>query len=207
MRILKLSILLSTFVWLAPASAQLSGGMMFPGPGTPATAGGGRTCTDTASANFLARTGGSAPNYGAGSTNYADAICNLIKGLEADGLITGTLGGAASCGTLLDGLYLLKSSTSANSLLNICGTSYSLVNHGTSFTANVGYTGASSSYVDTQFDPTAVSGQNWSQNSATFGAYSATTISSDVSSMGGNGSGTLVSRLYPYFGGQAFLAG
>jgi hypothetical protein len=46
--------------------------------------GGGRTCTDdTASTNFLTRTGGSSPNYGAGSARYADAYCVFIKALES----------------------------------------------------------------------------------------------------------------------------
>ena len=80
---------------------------------------GGRTCTDdTASTNFLSRTGGTAPNYGAGSARFADAYCTFIKALETAGIITGTLGGVSTSGTTatngsFDGIYLLKAHTKA----------------------------------------------------------------------------------------------
>jgi hypothetical protein len=169
----------------------------------------GRTCTDdTASTNFLTRTGGSAPNYGAGSARYADAICTFIKALETASLITGNLSGAAGCGGVFDAIYLIKAHTSANAALNICGTGYSLVNHGAIFTADVGYAGASSSYVDTQFDPTTGT-TKFLQNDASFSAATSTRFiaSTDYGSMCGNSSGTLVIRLYPHYSDNSFYSG
>jgi hypothetical protein len=190
---------------VSPVSAQ-SPLRAFP-PGTfqsraaldATSGGGGRTCTDdTASANFLARTGGSAPNHGAGSTHYADAICTFIKALETAGLITGNLGSVASCGTILDAVWLLKAHTSTNAGLNICGTGFTLVNHGATFTADVGYTGAPASYVDTRLQ---ASGTNYVQNSASFFAGTSTNFVSgtDYKSLGAVFSGSFVARIYPHF--------
>jgi hypothetical protein len=177
----------------------------------PAVGGGGFTPTSTQSANFLTRvgvvTGTGSPTYGM-STHERNAVDALITGIVTD------LGGNTSLSTwpILDALYVLAT-TSANAravaLLNLVGNVYNCVEHtvgATQFTADQGYTGVNGGYLDTTFDPTAVSGQNWSQNSATFAGYSHSTIASDQQSMGGNGSGTLISRLYPYFGGAAFLA-
>src|ERR1700722_6049094 len=97
--------------------------------------GGGRTCTDdTASTNFLGRTSGL-------SNALQDDYCNMIKGLESDGLITGTLGSTASCGSttsasLIDLFYIFSTNTTTTANLNLCGTSFGLTQHGTiTFTA------------------------------------------------------------------------
>jgi hypothetical protein len=193
---------------IAAAPASSFGQMMFFQPSylQPAP-GGGSTCSDdTASANFLARTGGSAPNYGADSTRYADAICTFIKALETAGIITSgaTLGGATSCGTIADVVYLLKAHTSANAALNLCGTSFSLVNHGVTFTT-AGYTGAASSYADTQFNPLSGS-PNFLVNNASFFVTTSTNFVTlkDYGSIGAEGSGVTVSRPYRHFSDNKF---
>jgi hypothetical protein len=77
-----------------PASAQVGFGGMFPGPGTFMTPSGGAGCT--AATNFLARTSGLS---GTETTAYTTMICGLVT----DGIITGNLSGATSCGSILDG--------------------------------------------------------------------------------------------------------
>jgi hypothetical protein len=198
---------------VSPVSAQgFNGGGFNVGLGPFASGGGGRTCTDdTASTNFLTRTGGSAPNYGAGSTRYADAICVFIQALETGGLITGNLSGTNSCGAFtgntggFDGLWLEKAHTSANSLLNICGTANPLVNHGATFTADVGYTGAVASYVDTQLVPDA--GINCTLNNCSVFAGVSTnfvTLPDYGSMMGGS---SFLIRIYPHFSDTNYYYG
>jgi hypothetical protein len=199
---------------VSPVSAQgFNGGGFKVGLG-PFASGGGRTCTDdTASTNFLTRTGGSAPNYGAGSGRYADAICTFIKALETAGLITGNLTGVAGCSTFtggtggFDGIWLMKAHTSANAVFNICGTGFSLVNNGTSFSADAGYTGASSSCVDTQINPAAGTGK-YLQSDASVWVHTSTNFVSgtDYGSMLGNGSGSLIDRLYPHYLNDTFYS-
>lgn len=125
--------------------------------------GGGRTCTDgTASANFLARV--SSP-----SDTLADAYCEMINGLVADGTIDGNLSGAAGCGTYLNGLYIFwtKDTTTAN--LNLCGTSFGLTQvGGVTFTANSDYQpNGSTGYFTTGF----TTGGVGTQNALSLGAY------------------------------------
>jgi hypothetical protein len=198
---------------VSPVSAQLGGGLMFPGPGSPASSGGGgRTCTDdTASTNFLTRTGGSAPNYGAGSTRYADAICTFIKALETAGLINGNLSGVGSCGAFtgnaggFDGLWLIKAHTSANAAFNICGTGFSLVNHSATLTADSGYANpGSGAYVDTQIAPNA--GINCLQNSCSVFAGTSTNLVSTTDYGSMMGSGLNIIRLYPHYSNDGFYS-
>jgi hypothetical protein len=195
------------FAVVSPASAQgFNGGGFNIGLGPFASGGGGRTCTDdTASTNFLTRTGGSAPNYGAGSAHYADAICTFIKALETAGLITGTLGSAQSCGTILDAVYLIKAHTATNAGLNICGTAFTLVNHGATFTVDAGYTGAASSYVDTQFIPNS-SGGNHTQNNVSFFAGTSTNFVSSTAygSMLSQFTSIWTDRIFPHFSDDHF---
>jgi hypothetical protein len=177
----------------SPVSAQLGGGLMFPGPGPGRGGGGGRTCTDdTASTNFLART--------SGLTNATkDAYCNFIKTMETNSLITGNLSGADSCGAPFDAIYFPATDNSATSLLNLCGTSFSLVNHGTTFTVGSGYVGAASSYIDTQFDPTA--GTNFTTASASGWIWTTTnfSVSTDYGAAFSTASNNGTTRLYPQF--------
>jgi hypothetical protein len=198
---------------VSPASAQV-GGLSFPGPGPRVSSGGGggRTCTDdTASTNFLIQFGGSAPNYNTGSARYADAICVFVKALETAGLITGNLSGTNSCGAFtgntggFDGVWLMKARTSANSLLNVCGTANPLVNHGTTFTADAGYTGAAASYIDTQLAPNA--GINCLQDNCSHFAGTSTNfvVNTDVGSM--LGSPVLLNRIYPHYSDNSYYYG
>jgi hypothetical protein len=117
------------------------------------SAGGGRTCTDdTASTNFLARLTGSPSN------TLKDAYCNAIKYLESVSIITANLSGSVGCSANLDVLVLTTADTQANSLLNICGTSWggTAVNS-ISFAAFGGFTGnGTNSYIDTGYNPTSV---------------------------------------------------
>jgi hypothetical protein len=163
-KLLTLWIALAAIVGISTSSFA-QGGMM-PGPGTPASSGGGRTCTDdTASTNFLGRTSGL-------SNTEKDAYCNMIKGLEADSIITGNLSGATGCGSKLDGLYIFATNTTTTANLNLCGTSFGLTSHGTiTFNADTGYTGnGPTGYLDTGFN-LSTAGGNLSLNSASLGTY------------------------------------
>jgi hypothetical protein len=128
--------------------------------------GGGRTCTDdTASTNFLARTSGL-------SNTEADVYCNMIKGLETDGIITGNLSGAAGCGSVLQGLYFTVTNTTTTANLNICGTSFTLTSTAApTFTADGGYAGnGTSTFLNTNFNPS-TNGVAVTQNSNSIGVY------------------------------------
>jgi hypothetical protein len=180
---------------VSPAFAQVG---QIPTYLQPAPSGGGRTCTDdTASTNFLART--------SSLTNPTkDAVCNFIKTMGTNSLITGNLSGAASCGSVFDAIYLTATDNSATSLLNICGTSFSLVNHGMTFTADSGYVGAASSYIDTQFDPSA--GTHFTTASASGWIWTITnfTINTDYGSALSTASNNGTTRLYPHFSDNNF---
>src|SRR5712671_3147809 len=102
---------------------------------------------------FLARTSGL-------SLTESTAYRNLINGMVSDGTFQ-----------LLDIFYILATNTTTTAALNLCGTSFSLVTHGSlTFTADIGYTGdGSTGYLDTQLAPSA--GVNFTQNSGSIGAY------------------------------------
>jgi len=158
----------------------------------PLVSSSGRACVDdTASTNFLARTTGL-------SNAEKDAACNLIKGLESDGIITGNLSGAAGCGSILDAFYVVATNSTTNALLNWCGTGFSLVSHGSlTFAADTGYTGdGSTGYLDTQFTPSSAAG-NFTTNSASFGIYLRTTTVDSSVVMGATNSGSGAN--YAYF--------
>jgi hypothetical protein len=162
-KLLTLWIALAAIVGISTSSfAQLNGGLMFPGPGTPATSG-GAGCT--AATNFLARTSGLS---GTETTAYTTMICGLVT----DGVITGNLSGATGCGSVLDGLYIFATNTTTTANLNLCGTSYGLTQHGSvTFNADTGYTGdGTTGYFDTGFNPSTAGG-NFSLNSASIGSY------------------------------------
>jgi hypothetical protein len=131
---------------------------------------------------FLARTSGL-------SGTEISAYTNLICGLVTDGIITGTLSGAAGCGSVLDALYILATNTTTTAALNICGTSFSLITNGTTtFTADAGIAGdASTGFLNTQFEPD-IAGGNFSLNSASMGSYVRTnrTSPANKASMGGS---------------------
>jgi hypothetical protein len=97
----------------------------------------------------------------------------------------------------------MKAHTAANSLQNVCGTAKPLVNHGTTFSADVGYTGAASSWVDTQLAPNG--GINCtSNNCGVFAGTSTNFVSTnDYGSMMSSG-GAFIIRLYPHYSNNNF---
>ncbi len=119
---------------------------------------------------FLARTSGLS---GTETTAYTNLICGLVT----DGIITGSMSGANSgagaCGLTLDALYIFATNTTTTAALNLCGTSYSLITHGTiTFSADHGYTGnGTTGYLDPVFVPSTVTTPNFVQNSASVGGY------------------------------------
>jgi hypothetical protein len=139
------------------------------------------TCTPgTQATNFLARTSGL-------NATETYAYCIMINGLVTDGIITGTMNGANSgsgaCGSTLDALYILATNNTTTAALNLCGTSYSLVTlNSPTFAADQGYTGvggvgcnaSTCGLLNTQFTPNSATTPNFSQNSASFGAYDRT---------------------------------
>jgi len=153
------------FAVVSPVSAN---GVLFL---AQSSGGGGRTCTDdTASGNFLARTSGL-------SNTEKDAYCNMIKGLESDGIITGTMNGANSgsgaCGALVDAIYIPVTNSTATASLNLCGTSYSLTLTGTcTFTADAGWPcDGTTGFFNTGFVPSTATTPNYSQNSGFICAF------------------------------------
>jgi hypothetical protein len=133
--------------------AQLSGGFMFPGPGTPHSSGGGCSQATT----FLARTS----LTGSDVTNYTNLICGMVT----DGLITGDLS-TTGCGSLFDVLYILATANATDALKNICGTNFTGNNTGLTFTAYSGFTAVSGQLLQTNFNPSTATSPNYTQNSA-----------------------------------------
>jgi hypothetical protein len=102
----------------------------------------------------------------------------LIRGLWYDG----TWG-------LLDCLCILAAPDAATARLNLVSTNYSLIANGTTtVTPDQGYAGdGSTGYLNTQFNPSTATAPNFTQNSASFGAYdltNSTTVSSTATIIG-----------------------
>ena len=114
---------------------------------------------------YLARTTGG--NEG----GNAVAITALICGLVTDGVIDGTMAGTTTCGTHLDGLYILAQQNAADAILNLCGTSYSIIPSTATFTAYRGYSAFATAGASTGFNGAVSPGRNFGQNSATLGAW------------------------------------
>lgn len=134
----------------------------------PAAAASGSGCTQ--SANFLARTTGL-------NGTQTGAFQVMICGLVTDGVITGTMGGAKTCGTAgsantgFDILHVYATSSTGNAVLNLCGTSFTQAINGTcTFTANLSFQGdGTSCYLDGSYTPS-TSGGNIALNNASIGA-------------------------------------
>jgi hypothetical protein len=131
------------------ASAQLGGGLMFPGPGTAHSAGGDAAATTA----FLVRADAIST---VGATERA-AYKNLINGLVAAGVLS-----------KLDALWLFATDTSAHSLLNLVQNAYNctLITSPT-FTADRGWAPGSGGSLDTNFNPTTATAPNYTQNGLT----------------------------------------
>lgn len=165
-----LRILLALALLTGSAQAQMNS--FFPGPGTAHSTGGG--CSEATT--FLARTSGLDATH---QTAYTTMICGMVT----DGTWT-----------KMDALYIFATNTTTTANLNLKSTSYGLTQTGSvSFTADQGYTGdGSTGYLNTGFIPSTAGG-NYTQNSASFGAYIRTSrttgasyaaIATDVSNTG-----------------------
>jgi hypothetical protein len=132
-----------------------------PGVGTPVSGGGTPFTTNcTESGNFLnTKVGGQGMGM---STTIAAYYDTMICGMVTDGTWA-----------ILDTLYIEAAPTTPIAKYNLTATAttYDLVSHGGTFTANNNYQGnGSSDYLDTQFVASTASG-HYTATSASFGIY------------------------------------
>lgn len=101
------------------------------------------------------------------SRKYKRAIDQLIRALKKAGVWT-----------KLDALYVFAAANSQSAVLNWIANAYNATlvdSANVTFTAGVGFAGnGSSSYVDSNFDPTTASSPQFQRNSLTFGFWSNT---------------------------------
>lgn len=87
----------------------------------------------------------------------------LIDGLVTDGIWA-----------KLDALWILAADIAGNAIVNLKSSSFTLTNHGATFTTDRGYTGdGAAAYLDTGYDPRSAGGQ-WAQSSAHMGSWART---------------------------------
>lgn len=136
---------------------------------------------------FLARTSGL-------STKERDAYVRLINGLVADGTWT-----------IFDILYVLATNNTTTAALNLISTSFGLTTTGSlTFAADVGYTGdGSTGFLNTNWTPV-TSAINFTQNSASIGAYIQSTIASSSSVIMGTAAPGSFAYLVPVQSGNLF---
>jgi hypothetical protein len=139
--------------------------------------------------NFIAR----ASLTGGDASRYTSLICDLTS----DGVITGDLSGARGCGSKLDLFYILAAPDNPTSLMNLCGTSYSLTaNNSPAFSPNNGWTGADASggsgglNLDTGFNPSTATSPNYVTHSGHISVWAA----NDYTGTSGGGAVTGVIR-------------
>jgi hypothetical protein len=138
---------------------------------------------------YLARTVGG--NEGGNATN----IATLIDGLVSDGVWA-----------KLDALYVLAQQNATDSLLNLIGTSYTATNpYHAVFTQYVGYSFPATTTIDTGFNAASAPSPKYTQNSASYGAWTTQVIDENQAVMG-NGGGGSASILYPSFPPRQFYA-
>lgn len=173
------------------------------GAGVYITSGGGGTFTPTStqSSNFLTRvaavTGTGNPTYGI-STAERNAYDTMITSMVADGTWS-----------LLDCFWMFATATRSVAVLNLISSSFTCVEHGVGagqFTADVGYTGVASGYLDTQF--VGNGGTNFVVNSASMWAWTSTNFSpgTDYGSMGQCDGSASTGRLYPHYSDNNFYS-
>lgn len=184
MKRLSLAFLFSLLI--GAASAQLSGGLMFPGPGTPAASGGG--CSQATA--LIARTSGM-------SGTEITATTNLICGMVTDGDYVH-----------LDGLYVFATNSTTTATLNWAQNAFNLTwtSLGTcAFAADTGLTGdASACFASTGFTPSTAAG-HMTATSASIGACVLTsrTVTQNYVAVGAsNNSGSVYSYVQPLQGGS-----
>lgn len=182
MKRLGLALLFSLLI--GAASAQLSGGLMFPGPGTPAASGGG--CSQATA--LIARTSGM-------SGTEITATTNLICGMVTDGDYVH-----------LDGLYVFATNSTTTATLNWAQNAFnitwtSLAN--CAFTIDVGLTGdASSCFGSTGFTPSTAAG-HMTATSASMGScvLNSRSVSQNYVTIGTT-NGSIFSYQQPLIGGS-----
>jgi hypothetical protein len=190
-------LLLALLILASPASAGMFGQSRDSNYNINITAA-GSGCT--AATNYLARA--------TGEVTHAADLTTMICGLVTDGVITGNLSGARGCGSHLDALYILAQQTQADSLLNLCGTSYTAVPTSgiPQFTTYRGWNGFNSgtgNVLDTNFNATTATSPNYIQNSTSFGTWSNAVVNEAAATMGTDESGLAGrSNLYPNSGGS-----
>jgi len=103
---------------------------------------------------------------------------------------------AASLWAKIDVLYLLAAADAQAAKVNwkAPGTADSTEVNAPTFTADRGFTGASTKYLDTNYNPSSFSGRVYAQNSASAFAFSVTNSSVDAGMIGNTG-GTII--LFP----------
>ena len=144
-----IGLLLALWAWSASA-----GQMTLLGVGKPAA--GGFTPSCSQSSAFLAAA--TTVTLTADKTRYDTLICGLVS----DGVWN------------FDALYIWAAPDQTSALINLANPgTFNGTTHGTvSFSAYNGYTGDTSTfYIDTGFNPTTATTPNYTQNSASYGAY------------------------------------
>jgi hypothetical protein len=150
----RIGLALAFFFSLSTAFAQ---GLPFPGPGTPASAGGG--CSQATS--FVSR----ASLTGSDVTNYTNFICSLVtNGVWAK----------------LDVLYVLAAPNATVANLNLLSSLYTATpTNSPTFTAYSGYNGdGSTSYIDSNWN-VATAPVNYTDNAASIFAWSGSNTRTD----------------------------
>jgi hypothetical protein len=144
-----------------PALAQV-GGLMFPGPGTPASSGFTPSCAQSSA--FLARA--STITVTADKTNYDTLLCTLA---------TAGIGCGSAQTVNLDFLYMLGAPNSTAALLNLCSVSFPLTVTGApTFTTSTGYSGGTTTdFLNNGYVPSTAGG-NCALNSCSFIVYDLT---------------------------------
>lgn len=141
-----------------------------------AAAGGGDAAETTA---FLARTSGL-------DTPHTNAYKTLINGLVTDGIFAKQ-----------DAIYIFATDTTTNALLSLVSATYNATEtNAPTFTADAGYTGASTKYITTNFNPTTAGSPKYTQNSASAWVWSNTSASQATAAWGAD-TGSGVHYIYP----------
>jgi hypothetical protein len=181
----------TTWTSMTPITTTWAAGQIQVFPVTPAT-------HSSQALAYLARTVGG--DEGGNGAN----IATLIDGLVSDGVWA-----------KLDALYILAQQNQSDALLNLIGTSYGLaINNALAasdprisnvvFTSYKGFSGFSpgAGFLDTGLNAVMASGLHYTQNSASFGAWSYATTS-DQNAIMGTGS---VTQIFDNYAGSVFYA-
>ena len=181
------------FLWLvAPVHA---GSMMLLGTGTISVGGPAVDPNCAQGVTYLARTAGG--NEGGNVANIQLLICGLVL----DGVITGNMS-TTGCGAPLDALYIFAQQTAADSVLNLCKTSFTAQGGVNTFTALVGWNGfkTTGGSINSTFNSTTAPSPNYNQNSASYGFWSVgPVLSENANQVVSKNSGTGQSNMFAAF--------